>query len=123
MNLKIGLIARHQWLMPIILASQEAEIRRITVQSQPGQIVRETLSRKNPSQNKLVYWPKMKALSLNLSTTKEKKIDLIETSSPNFSNICAQTHSHKGFTWCKNPVHWFLHHSPSNMILLPCSSS
>jgi hypothetical protein len=36
--------------MPIILATQEAEIRRITVQSQPGQMVCETLSRKNPSQ-------------------------------------------------------------------------
>jgi hypothetical protein len=37
--------------MPIILVTQEAEIRRIKVQSQPREIVRETLSQKNPSQN------------------------------------------------------------------------
>jgi hypothetical protein len=36
--------ARHWWLMPIILATQEAEIRRIEAQSHPGQIVLETLS-------------------------------------------------------------------------------
>jgi 2-iminoacetate synthase ThiH len=36
--------------MPIILAMQETEIRRIMAQGQPRQIVLETLSRKNPSQ-------------------------------------------------------------------------
>jgi hypothetical protein len=40
--------------MPIILASQEAEVRRISVQSQTGQIVCETLSQKYPSQKKAV---------------------------------------------------------------------
>jgi hypothetical protein len=39
--------------MPIILATQEAEIRRITVQSQPGKIVlRDPHLEKNPSQNR-----------------------------------------------------------------------
>jgi hypothetical protein len=31
--------ARHQWFTPVILATPEAEIRRIMVQSQPGKIV------------------------------------------------------------------------------------
>jgi hypothetical protein len=43
---------RHQWLTPVILAAQEAEIRRITVQRQPWQIVHETLSQKDPTQKK-----------------------------------------------------------------------
>jgi hypothetical protein len=42
----------HQWLTPVILATQEAEIRRIEVHSQPRQMVYETLSQKNPSQKK-----------------------------------------------------------------------
>jgi hypothetical protein len=41
--------AGHQWLTPVILAIQETEIRRIMARSQPGQIVHETLSSKNPS--------------------------------------------------------------------------
>jgi hypothetical protein len=45
-------LAECQWLTPVILASQKAEIRRIEVQSQLGQIVHETLSRKNPSQKR-----------------------------------------------------------------------
>jgi hypothetical protein len=36
--------AGHLQLMPIILATREAEIRRIMIQSQSGQIVCETLS-------------------------------------------------------------------------------
>jgi hypothetical protein len=42
--LKNFLLARHWWLTPVILATQEAEIRRISVQSQHEQI-----SQKNPS--------------------------------------------------------------------------
>jgi hypothetical protein len=38
--------------MPVILATQEAEIRSIVIQSQPGQIVGETLSRRNSSQKR-----------------------------------------------------------------------
>jgi hypothetical protein len=43
---------RHQWLTPIILVTQKAEIRRITVQSQAGQIVLKTLSQKNLHKNR-----------------------------------------------------------------------
>jgi hypothetical protein len=32
---EVDILARHWWLTPIIIATQEAEIRRITVQSQP----------------------------------------------------------------------------------------
>jgi hypothetical protein len=38
-----------RWFMPVILAAQETEIRRITIQSQPRQTVSETLSQKNTS--------------------------------------------------------------------------
>jgi hypothetical protein len=40
------MLGRCQWLTPIILTIQEAEIRRIMVQSQPRQIVHETLCKK-----------------------------------------------------------------------------
>jgi hypothetical protein len=42
---KKSFLARHQWLMLVILATQVAKIRRIMVQSQPRQIVGETLSK------------------------------------------------------------------------------
>jgi hypothetical protein len=38
------------WLTSVILATQEAEIRKIAVQSQPEQIVLKTPSQKNPPQ-------------------------------------------------------------------------
>jgi hypothetical protein len=38
----------HHRLAPMSLAIREAEIRRIVFQSQPWQIVRETLSQNNP---------------------------------------------------------------------------
>jgi hypothetical protein len=38
----------HQWLPLVILATQEAEVRRIVVQSQPRQIVLKDLISKKP---------------------------------------------------------------------------
>jgi hypothetical protein len=43
-------VAGWWWLTPVTLTTQEAEIRRIEVQGQQGQIVHKTLSWKKPSQ-------------------------------------------------------------------------
>jgi hypothetical protein len=52
--------ARHWWLTPVILATQEAEIKRIIVQSQSRQIVPEILSQKKTHHKKgLVGWLKV----------------------------------------------------------------
>jgi hypothetical protein len=67
--------------MPIILATQEAEIRRIAVQSQPRQIVHKILSRKTLSQKnwaggvaqgevKPQYHKKKKTLSIRSGVSK-----------------------------------------------------
>jgi hypothetical protein len=44
--IKNKVIVRCQWLTPVILATQEAEIRSISVGSQSRQIILETLSQK-----------------------------------------------------------------------------
>jgi hypothetical protein len=51
-------------------ATQETEIRRIKVRSQPGQIIHETILQQNSSQKLLVEWLKVKALSLRPTTAK-----------------------------------------------------
>jgi hypothetical protein len=51
--------ARRRWLTPVILAIQEAEIRRIEVRSQPRQTVRKTLSQKTLHKTALVEWLKV----------------------------------------------------------------
>jgi hypothetical protein len=65
--------------MPIIPATQEAEIRRTEVRSQPRQIVCDTLSQKTHHKNGLVEWLKIMALSSNPSTTHTKKIVIVIT--------------------------------------------
>jgi hypothetical protein len=71
------------WLMPIILATQEAEIRGNSIQSQPGQIAPKILSQKNTSQTKE---KKKKAggvvqgvgLEFKPSTEKKKKVAVLQ---------------------------------------------
>jgi hypothetical protein len=53
------MVAGYWWLTPIILAIQEAEIRRIKVQSQTRQIVQKTLSKKPFTKKGLVKWLKV----------------------------------------------------------------
>jgi hypothetical protein len=70
----LWILARNQWLTPVILAIHEAEIRRIVVQSQFGQIVLKTLSRKTLHKQGLMEWLKVKALGSSPSKTKKKVI-------------------------------------------------
>jgi hypothetical protein len=63
-------------LLLVILATQEAEIRRIAVQSQPGQRVLETLSRKNPSQKRADGMAQGVGLEFKPSNPPPKKIKI-----------------------------------------------
>jgi hypothetical protein len=78
-SLKCALTARSWWLTPVILATQDVEIRGIRVQSQPRQIDHEILSQKYPRKNSGVAQvieclpSKCEALSSNPSTKKKKK--------------------------------------------------
>jgi hypothetical protein len=60
--------------MPVILPTQETEIRRIMVPASPArEKVHESLSLKPFTNIGLVEWLKMKALSSNPSSAKNKK--------------------------------------------------
>jgi hypothetical protein len=58
-------LARCQWLTPVILATQEAEIRWMAVQSQPGLRDLEILSQKHPSRKRAGRVDQVEALSSN----------------------------------------------------------
>jgi hypothetical protein len=66
--------------MPVILATQEAEISRIAVQSQPSQIVHKTLSQKYSTQKtagrvaQVVEHLPSKCDALRISVLQKKKI-------------------------------------------------
>jgi hypothetical protein len=51
-------MARHWWLTPVTLATQEAEIRRITVQIQPRQIVCRPYLKNTQHKTGLAEWLK-----------------------------------------------------------------
>jgi hypothetical protein len=83
---KMPNLARHWWLKPVILATQEAEIRKIVVRNQPGQIACEIVSQKNSSHTHkkvLMERLKVKALSSNPITPPQKKSPTWSISFPN----------------------------------------
>jgi hypothetical protein len=73
---------------PVILATQEAEIRRIAVQSQPGQIVCETLSRKTLHKNRAGRVAQGEGPEFNPSTRKNKKEEEELSYDPAITLLC-----------------------------------
>jgi hypothetical protein len=76
---------RSRWLTPVILAINEAKIRRITIRGQPWQIVQETPSLKQPEQNALVaqvvdaYFASVKPCKSKSHQKKKKKNSKMDT--------------------------------------------
>jgi hypothetical protein len=66
------IIVRCQWFTPVFLATQEAEIRKIEIQSHPRQTLHETLSLKYLTQKGVTEWLKEKALSSSPGTPQKK---------------------------------------------------
>jgi hypothetical protein len=66
-------LAGCQWLPPVIVATEEAESRKIVVQSQPRQIGQETLFRKYPSQKRAGRVAEGLSPEFKSSTAKKKK--------------------------------------------------
>jgi hypothetical protein len=52
-------IAYHRWLRPVILVTQETEIRQISVRTQARQIVPETLSQKKKKKASHTHKPRI----------------------------------------------------------------
>jgi hypothetical protein len=64
---------RHWWFTAVILATQEAEIRKITFRSQPwANSSQDPILKKPITKKELVEWLKVKVLSSNPSITKKK---------------------------------------------------
>jgi hypothetical protein len=71
--------------MPVILATQEANIRRIEVRSQPRKIFHETLSQKYPTQKRasgvaqvVVEYNKHEAFSSTPTTSSKKDFHILK---------------------------------------------
>jgi hypothetical protein len=67
------ILTGHWCFMPVILATQEADIRRMVVWSQPGEIVRKTLKKKTPSQTRAGAVAQVISPGSSPSTTKKAK--------------------------------------------------
>jgi hypothetical protein len=80
--------------MPVILATQEAEIRRIVVQSHLGQTVHKTLSQKKPSQKRAGGVPQGVGLEFKpqYCKTKQQNKTQSQESKPPASPACIAKH-------------------------------
>jgi hypothetical protein len=97
--------ARCWWLTPIILATQETEIRKIAVWSQPTNIVCETLSGKNPSQKRAEIQWRNESISISvlielvfsISALPPPKLKMYKTMKLVYSSISA---NFENLSWC-----------------------